>query len=395
MSREPSAWPSRDDREGLSDSGRVPVAEGSGLGHWWATAIRISRTAWAKPFGGGRIGFEQALHRFAREIDGSRSPDDIDAGLLRLAQELVPNARIAVIRPTNKVAEPTTSTPTTQEVAARVVDPVHVRGRWRGESMAEVPMRCSGAFHGRLQVLSLRQGRSALSPDALRRLTIACTMAACALENLRQQAEWAWNGGDEPREDGRTHPKEVHPGNVIRDATFLNAVLPFALGQARRHREPLSLLCLAIDRLGAIQDLLGPEAADCLVQEVCRVVASAIRSSDIVARLDDNRIVILLIRARARSGLHVAQMIGRSIAEKTHNVPELGCATVSIGVAEFPGDARSAFSLLDAADDALARAQDGGRNQVVLAETHPTPSPSSPDVMPSAFAASERAQPFG
>ena len=44
---------------------------------------------------------------------------------------------------------------------------------------------------------------------------------------------------------------------VLQDATFLNAVLPFAVGQARRHGESLSLLCVAIDRLGGICELLG------------------------------------------------------------------------------------------------------------------------------------------
>ena len=375
-SREPSGWPSRDDRDGSTDSGLGPLAEGSGLRRWWASAVRIGRAAWAKPFGGGRVGFEESLHRFARELDGSRSPGDIEVRLLRLTREMVPSTQVTLIRMPNEVAEAHHGAPASEEAAGLGDHPVPIRGRWRGESMTEVPLRCGGAFHGRLQVLTSRQGRSALRPVALRRLTIACTMAACALENLRQQAEWAWKGGDETSEDGRPRPTEVAPGSVIRDATFLNAVLPFALGQAKRHREPLSLLCLAIDRLGAIQHLLGPEMADCLVQEVCRVVASSIRSSDIVARLDDNRIVILLIRARARSALHVAQMIGRSIAEKTRNVPELGCATASIGVAEFPGDARTAFSLLDAADDALARAESGGRNQVVLADSRPIPVPS-------------------
>ena len=395
LSRDSSPWPSRGAGEGSSDSDRQPVAEGSRLRRWWASAVRIRRVAWARCFGGGRVGFEESLHRFARELDGAERPGDIEAGLLRLTREMVPNRRITLVRMPTEVPDRTMCGSANNEAADRVGPRVHDRVKWRGESIAEVPLRCGGAFYGRLQVLTTIQGRSALRPDALRRLTIACTVAACALENLRQRSEWAWKGGDEASEDGRPRSNEVHPGGVIRDATFLNAVLPFALGQAKRHREPLSLLCLSIDRLGAIQDLLGPEAADCLVQEVCRVVASSIRDSDIVARLDDNRIVVLLIRARARSALHVAQMIGRSIAEKTRNVPELGCATASIGVAEFPGDC---------ADRVLAPGRGrrcprprpaGGRNQVLLAEAHPIPIPTSPNAIPSALSCSERVQAIG
>ncbi len=202
-------------------------------------------------------------------------------------------------------------------------------------------------------------------------------MAACVLENLRQNAEWAWNGRDEAVDEGRSRSFQAHTTTVVRDATFLNAVLPFALVQAKRHREPVSLLCLGIDRLAAIRDLLGHEVADGLVEEVARKVSSLVRSSDIVARLDDNRIVVLLMRARSLSASSIARIICRAMTEVTRTVPELPSATVSIGVTEFPTNARNAISLLDACDDALAQAQSQGQSQVVLAQARPSDAPSS------------------
>jgi diguanylate cyclase (GGDEF)-like protein len=215
----------------------------------------------------------------------------------------------------------------------------------------------------------------------MRRLATACTMAACALENLRRNAEWTWDGRDEAAADGRPRHSDAHSTSMAWDATFLNAVLPFALSQAKRHREPVSLLCLGIDRLAAIQDLLGPEVADRLVQDVVRTVSSLVRSSDIVARLDDDRIVVLLIRARGPGALSVARIISRAMTETPRNIPELRNATVSIGLAEFPTDACTAFSLLDASDDALARAQGQGQSQVVLARPSTAPSTGSAEVV--------------
>ena len=58
-------------------------------------------------------------------------------------------------------------------------------------------------------------------------------------------------------------------------------------------------MCVAIDRLGGIQELLGPGTADRLVRSVADSVASLIRTSDIVARLDDDRVVAVLPRAPA------------------------------------------------------------------------------------------------
>ena len=157
---------------------------------------------------------------------------------------------------------------------------------------------------------------------------------------------------------------------TLLDATFLNAVLPFALNQARRHNEPLSLVCVAIDRLGGIQELLGRAAVDQLVRSVGETVASLIRASDIVARLDDDRVVAVLPRAPGGGALHVAQKICESVAEKSPGDGETPRVTVSIGVATFPACADNVFSLFDAADEALARRR-------ARAETRP-PCPTAP-----------------
>src|SRR5262249_11419748 len=160
----------------------------------------------------------------------------------------------------------------------------------------------------------------------------------------------------------------AHPPAVqLQDATFLNAVLPFALSQARRHREPLSIVCIAIDRLSAIKQLLGKPESDRLVRRVAEVVGTMIRSSDIVARLDDDRIVAVLPRAPRGGAMHVAENICRKVQANHPADGGLPSPTVSIGVATYPSCADNVYSLFDAADEALAWAQKSGRSQAVLA----------------------------
>src|SRR5262249_32893960 len=93
-----------------------------------------------------------------------------------------------------------------------------------------------------------------------------------------------------------------------------------------------------------------------------------------VARLDDDRIVAMLPRAPRGGALVVAEKICRAVASSR----PADCAaldlTVSIGVATFPSCCENVYSLFDAADEALACAQNRGRNQAVLAP----PRPSSP-----------------
>lgn len=248
----------------------------------------------------------------------------------------------------------------------------------------ELPLYAGRQFLGRLLVAesAAEPSSSEWPPETRRRLETVCTMAAYAL---------ARNGGPgdarAPRVDPTTEPcRRLHEGNTpshafgepgerardharpaLQDATFLSAVLPYAFGQAQRHGEPLSLLCLCIDRLHGIQELLGEEAAARAVQNVGAYIVSQLRSSDIVARIADERIVVLLPRARTQGALHVAQKICRSVETNPGLLAELPCLTVSIGVAEFPGSAQTVEGLLDAADAALGQAKDQGRNRAVAA----------------------------
>ncbi len=220
-----------------------------------------------------------------------------------------------------------------------------------------------------------------LAEEYLRRV---CTMAShalsrrdtrCAYEG-RQGAKRSWCLPE--AEDGTRAESECdqtglggnhHVMRVLQDATFLNAVLPFAFGQARRHGEPLSLLCAEIDRLGGIRDLLGRDQADRAVRNVGSHIASMIRDSDIVARIEDDRIIAVLPRARIKDGWRVAQEICRSMEKHPKLLPGLPGLTVSIGVAEYPACAGSVFALLDAADHALTEAKSQGRNQAIAAAT--------------------------
>ena len=94
-----------------------------------------------------------------------------------------------------------------------------------------------------------------------------------------------------------------------------------------------------------------------------------IRDSDIVARLDDDRIIVVLPRALIPDAWNLACQICRTIETTPALLAELPVLTVSIGVAEFPACANNVYALLDAADQALSMASNQGRNQAVAATT--------------------------
>ena len=241
--------------------------------------------------------------------------------------------------------------------------PANLRGVWSGQLVLEVPLRCGSLVRGRLRIRSRGAGAVSLRSETVRRLNTLCTIGASALDRLCLQEEWPWDDdvahlSDSPGADsdhGSAETEKAIPQTPrLQDATFLNAVLPFALSQARRHLEPLSIVCVSIDRLRGIQDLLGRAAVDRLVRDVGKTVGTMIRGSDFVVRLDDDRVVAVLPRRR-EGALEVAKRICSAVASKTQGRCSNPSVTVSIGVATFPSCADNVLSLFSAADEALER----------------------------------------
>jgi diguanylate cyclase (GGDEF)-like protein len=334
-----------------------------------AGLLRVVRdwlAARAKPARLDRGEFEEMIHEFAALIDQADEPATVETELLRLVRRMAPSSRIEL------VGEPEVGRDDGAELLSSAGGPSAPDESHR--RTLEIPLRCGASICGRVRIHPRPGGRSSYSPEEIRRLTTIGTIAACAMEGLGLFTEWPEvrpSKGNRPsvRSDDRASALVHHPAIPLQDATFLNAVLPFALSQARRHREPLSIVCIAIDRLSAIKQLLGKAESDRLVRHVAQVVGTMIRSSDIVARLDDDRIVAVLPRAPRGGAMNVAEKICSTVQANRAADSEIPSVTVSIGVATYPACADNVYALFDAADEALAWAQKNGRCQAVLA--HP------------------------
>jgi diguanylate cyclase (GGDEF)-like protein/PAS domain S-box-containing protein len=154
---------------------------------------------------------------------------------------------------------------------------------------------------------------------------------------------------------------------------LFNDRLQGALTRGRRESMPMGLLLLDIDYFKQINDSLGHDVGDAVLQEFARRLLESVRLSDTVARLGGDEFTIILEKLHSSSE---AEMIAGKIVAAMGDPFAVGGqslrVTTSVGVAylDHPLGIEEAASLIKQADLALYRAKAAGRNTYQLAESH-------------------------
>lgn len=138
-----------------------------------------------------------------------------------------------------------------------------------------------------------------------------------------------------------------------------------AISSALRHKHSCALICLDIDHFKRINDTLGHDAGDQLLQELSTRLKNCIREEDTIGRLGGDEFAVLLTQVNGAEG---SEKVARTILDnlvKPVSVPggEL-VITSSIGITLAPEDAKSYDQLLKNADMAMYRAKNAGRNNI-------------------------------
>jgi diguanylate cyclase (GGDEF)-like protein/PAS domain S-box-containing protein len=136
-----------------------------------------------------------------------------------------------------------------------------------------------------------------------------------------------------------------------------------ALARMRRNGGQIAVLYVDLDRFKPINDNLGHEAGDAVLCEVAERLSLCIRSSDTVARIGGDEFVIV-VEEIARPG--EAAMVARKILDVLAPpiVHQGHCCQVgaSIGIAVYPLDGTNMEDVCKAADIAMYRVKNTGRN---------------------------------
>ncbi|MDP1957614.1 MAG: GGDEF domain-containing protein, partial [Rhodocyclaceae bacterium] len=161
--------------------------------------------------------------------------------------------------------------------------------------------------------------------------------------------------------------------NSLRDAMtglynrrFLEEYIGTLVSGTQRRKSSIAVLMLDLDFFKQVNDTHGHEVGDKVLKTLADVLLRNVRSSDIAVRYGGEEFLLALMDTGAEGAMKVAEKIRAEVAAT--KVPVAGGMlqkTISIGVAEFPGDSDTFWQIVKFADVALYAAKAGGRNRVV------------------------------
>jgi len=274
----------------------------------------------------------------ARAIDAWARADQLLVRLDALAQEL-----------RAEVEARGAGTPRTYGIAAAVValgDQLTPLAQEYAAAMTAAARRTSRliAVIGVLLTLLLAAGGILISRRTLARLQSAEAQQRAAEQRLAQLAQF----------DALTG---------LANRTLFQDRLAQAIARAHRGERRIALLFLDLDRFKEINDSLGHEAGDRVLQEAAARLRQSLREGDSVARLGGDEFTVILEDVESAEQVHgVAQKLLRAFAEPMAFAGRDLFVTLSIGIALYPADGEDADSLLKHADTAMYQAKSEGRD---------------------------------
>lgn len=146
---------------------------------------------------------------------------------------------------------------------------------------------------------------------------------------------------------------------------YLDETLDRELARAMREGYPVAVMMIDIDFFKRLNDTYGHLAGDEVLRALAGILTQSARTEDVICRFGGEEFAAVLPKMPLNVALERAEGWRAAFAALPMTFGEFELrATLSVGVAAFPGDGRSRDALIDAADNALYRAKAGGRNRV-------------------------------
>ena len=157
---------------------------------------------------------------------------------------------------------------------------------------------------------------------------------------------------------------------------YFDEVMTVEGARSLRHQQPVSLVFIDVDYFKHYNDHNGHLMGDGLLKQLATIFMKRIRITDVVCRYGGEEVTIILPHTPKVNAAIVAEDIRKRVEAYPFLYREgqpLGAVTISIGIAECPGDSKCPSDIVRMADEALYAAKQAGRNRVCLFQTPADP----------------------
>lgn len=143
---------------------------------------------------------------------------------------------------------------------------------------------------------------------------------------------------------------------------YFGQTLDEALEKAQQQQTEFSLLFLDLDGFKQVNDDLGHQAGDELLQNVAARLISSVREGDVVGRRGGDEFVILLSDlSYGKDIINICQRVINEVSRPYRLGQQEANISTSIGIARYPEDGKTTAEMLENSDLALYAAKEGGR----------------------------------
>jgi len=137
--------------------------------------------------------------------------------------------------------------------------------------------------------------------------------------------------------------------------------------RASRYKNNLSFAIIDVDFFKKVNDTYGHSAGDYILKEVAYLILQGFRKTDMVFRYGGEEFAVIITETPVETAVIPLERLRKSIEEYPFNYDGQNIkVTISIGVSEINEKTQTVHQLFEAADKALYKAKENGRNQIQI-----------------------------
>lgn len=148
----------------------------------------------------------------------------------------------------------------------------------------------------------------------------------------------------------------------IANRLYLDEQLQMLIADSKRQHNQFAMLFLDLDHFKQINDTLGHDIGDVLLQEVAKRIKNSIRKEDLFARIGGDEFILVLTRINVKDLSIMMHKLTALMHQPWHVEGYELNVSASIGIAIYPQDGTTSIELMKNADMAMYRTKELGRD---------------------------------